>query len=67
MEHIVFLTGRLAQASLARVLGGMAEAPFSWEVREIDYCQVVSSPAELEAALEARLKELTLSWNTSSS
>jgi dihydromethanopterin reductase (acceptor) len=36
-------------------------------LREIDYCQVVSSPAELEAALEARLKELTLSWNTSSS
>jgi hypothetical protein len=27
----------------------------------------VSSPAELEAALEARLNELKLSWNTSSS
>jgi dihydropteroate synthase len=35
MEHIVFLTGRLAEASLARVLGGITEAPFSWEVREI--------------------------------
>jgi len=35
MEHIVFLTGRLAEASLARVLGGIKEAPFSWEVREI--------------------------------
>ena len=35
MEHIVFLTGRLAQASLERVLGGIDAAPFSWEVREI--------------------------------
>lgn len=35
MEHIVFLTGRLAEASLARVLGGIEAAPFSWEVREI--------------------------------
>ena len=35
MEHIVFLTGRLAEPSLARVLGGIAAAPFSWEVREI--------------------------------
>ena len=35
MEHIVFLTGRLAEASLARVLGGIDAAPFSWEVREI--------------------------------
>ena len=35
MEHIVFLTGRLAEAALARVLGGIDAAPFSWEVREI--------------------------------
>jgi hypothetical protein len=34
MERIVFLTGRLAHASLERVLAGM-EAPFEWEVREI--------------------------------
>jgi dihydropteroate synthase len=34
MERIVFLTGRLAQASLERVLASM-EAPFVWEVREI--------------------------------
>ena len=34
MEHIVFLTGRLAQPSLRRVLAGM-DAPFTWEVREI--------------------------------
>lgn len=35
MEHIVFLTGRLAQPSLERVLAGMDDAPFTWEVREI--------------------------------
>jgi dihydropteroate synthase len=35
MEHIVFLTGRLAQDSLRRVLGGIEDAPFTWEVREI--------------------------------
>ncbi len=35
MEHILFLTGRLAQHSLEKVLAGMAPAPFSWEVREI--------------------------------
>jgi flavoprotein len=36
-------------------------------LRQIDFCQVVSSPSELEAALDARLKELSLAWNTSSS
>jgi hypothetical protein len=38
MEHIVFLTGRLAEPSLRKVLGEMTsgeDAPFSWEVREI--------------------------------
>jgi dihydropteroate synthase-like protein len=39
MEHILFLTGRLAEPALRRVLEGMAsqtgDAPFSWEVREI--------------------------------
>lgn len=35
MEHIVFLTGRLAQPALERVLTGIEAAPFSWEVREI--------------------------------
>lgn len=35
MEHIVFLTGRLAQRNLERVLAGMTPAPFTWEVREI--------------------------------
>jgi dihydromethanopterin reductase (acceptor) len=36
-------------------------------LRQIDFCQVVASPAELEAALSARLQALSLTWNTSSS
>jgi flavoprotein len=36
-------------------------------LRDIDFCQVVSSPAELEGALAARLDALSLQWNTSSS
>ncbi len=36
-------------------------------LRSIDFCRVVASPAELEAALDARLKELSLAWTTSSS
>ena len=36
-------------------------------LRSIDFCQVVDSPRELEAALDARLKQLALAWNTSSS
>ena len=35
MEHLVFLTGRLAEPALRQVLGGLADAPFTWEVREI--------------------------------
>jgi dihydropteroate synthase len=34
MERIIFLTGRLAYASLERVLAAL-DAPFEWEVREI--------------------------------
>ena len=36
-------------------------------LRAIDFCRVVASPAELEAALTLRLTELSLAWNTSSS
>ena len=36
-------------------------------LRAIDFCQVVASAQQLEAALDARLKELSLAWNTSSS
>ena len=34
-EHILFLTGSLAEASLRRVLAGMAAPPFTWEVRSL--------------------------------
>jgi dihydromethanopterin reductase (acceptor) len=36
-------------------------------LRGIEFCQVVRSPAELEAALHSRLAQLALAWNTSSS
>ncbi len=36
-------------------------------LRAIEFCRVVCSPAELEAALQARLTQLALAWNTSSS
>lgn len=36
-------------------------------LRAIDFCQVVCTPAELETALGARLAQLSLTWNTSSS
>ena len=35
MEHILFLTGRLAQPQLEKVLAGIDDAPFTHEVREI--------------------------------
>ncbi len=35
MEHIVFLTGHLALPQLGKVLAGIEDAPFTWEVREI--------------------------------
>jgi len=36
-------------------------------LRAIEFCRVVRSPAELEAALHERLAERGLAWNTSSS
>jgi flavoprotein len=33
-------------------------------LRAIEFCRVVCSPAELEAALQARLTQLALGWNT---
>ena len=36
-------------------------------LRGIDFCEVVCSPQELEAALSQRLAALGLAWNTSSS
>ena len=34
-EHILFLTGRLAHASLCRVLDGLEDRPFSYEARDL--------------------------------
>jgi flavoprotein len=36
-------------------------------LRAIEYCRVVRSPQELEAALQVRLDDLSLAWNTSPS
>ncbi|MEX3957803.1 DUF6513 domain-containing protein [Trinickia sp. EG282A] len=35
MDHILFLTGRLAQPSLTRVLESMAPTAFTWEIHEL--------------------------------
>jgi dihydropteroate synthase-like protein len=35
VEHIVFLTGHLAEPQLKRVLAGIDAAPFTWEVRDV--------------------------------
>ena len=35
MEHIVFLTGHLAEPQLHKVLAGITDAPFTWEVRDV--------------------------------
>lgn len=34
-EHILFLTGSLAEASLKRVLAGMTAPPFTWQVHSL--------------------------------
>jgi len=36
-------------------------------LRAIEFCQVVRTPDELESALQGRLNDLSLTWNTSSS
>jgi dihydropteroate synthase-like protein len=35
MEHIVFLTGHLAEPQLQKVLSGLTDAPFTWEVCDV--------------------------------
>ncbi len=47
MEHIVFLTGHLAQPQLHEVLAGMADAPFTWEVRDVGVQVAALMTAEL--------------------
>ena len=53
MEHIVFLTGRLAQPGLERVLAGIEDAPFTHEVREIGLQVAALMTAEM---IRRRLK-----------
>ncbi len=35
MEHLLFLTGHLALHSLQRVLAGIEQAPFTWDVHDV--------------------------------
>ena len=35
LPRLLFLTGRLAEPGLRRILGAMAPCPFEWEVREV--------------------------------
>ena len=35
VPHLLFLTGRLAEPRLRRVLEGLGETPFAWDVRQI--------------------------------
>ncbi|RCX30197.1 DUF6513 domain-containing protein [Thioalbus denitrificans] len=48
--HVLFLTGRLAEANLRRVLEGLAPLPFRWEIRQLG----VSVAALLTAEMIAR-------------
>ncbi len=34
-EHVLFLTGRLAEPRLRRVLEGLSDLPFDWEIRQM--------------------------------
>src|SRR5215213_6845550 len=34
-EHLVFVTGHLAEPRLRQVLAGLGETPFTWEVRNV--------------------------------
>ena len=49
MEHIVFLTGHLARPALDRVLNGIEQAPFTWEVRDLGLQVAALMTAEMVA------------------
>ncbi len=55
MEHILFLTGRLAEPSLRRVLATLADAPFTWDVHELGLQVAALMTAEM---IQRRLKAL---------
>ncbi len=53
-ERILFLTGKLAEKSLRRVLESMAPAPFDWEVRDLGLSVAALMTADM---IERRLPE----------
>ncbi|HKJ87823.1 MAG TPA: DUF6513 domain-containing protein, partial [Gammaproteobacteria bacterium] len=53
-EHLLFLTGRLAERHLSRVLEGMEDRPFSYEVRQIGLQVAALMTADL---IRRRLKD----------
>lgn len=53
MEHVLFLTGRLAEPGLRRVLGSLQDPPFTWEVLELGLQVAALMTAEM---VQRRLK-----------
>jgi dihydropteroate synthase len=53
-EHILFLTGKLAEKSLVRVLESMAPAPFAWTVQQIGVSVAALMTADM---IERRLPD----------
>jgi len=51
-EHVLFLTGKLAEKSLVRVLESMAPTPFSWSVHQLGLSVAALMTAEM---IERRL------------
>jgi dihydropteroate synthase-like protein len=51
-EHLLFLTGKLAEKSLTRVLESMAPAPFTWRVHQLGVSVAALMTAEM---IERRL------------
>ncbi|PWT74074.1 MAG: dihydropteroate synthase [Proteobacteria bacterium] len=53
-EHVLFLTGKLAEKSLIRVLESMAPTPFTWKVHELGLSVAALMTAEM---IERRLTD----------
>jgi hypothetical protein len=53
-SHILFLTGKLAEKSLVRVLESMSPVPFDWTVHELGLSVAALMTAEM---IERRLKD----------
>jgi len=57
LEHLLFLTGRLAEPGLRKILASIEPCPFTWEVREIGLQVAGLMTAEM---LKRRLKQAHL-------